>query len=118
MAPQSERVQSRIRCKYCGGFNGPQILAGDGLLSSRSVLLAVLVLEAAMAIYVLIGNPFRAWWLTLGMFTAFALSAGYALATGQDCNCISNHVGPRFMLPLDLAVVAFAIWLRPVAGWC
>ena len=96
-------------------LNVGQILSGDGLLSSRSLLLAVIAFEAAVATYLLIGNTVRSWWLTLATFSAFAVSAGYAIATGQDCNCIADGIGPQFMLPLDLTVLALTMWCRPKA---
>ncbi len=89
------------------------ILSGDGLLSSQPILLAVIVFEAAAGTYLLIGNDYLSWTLALMTFGLFALFSVYALATGQSCNCISKNVGPQWMLPIDLAVLALALLLRP-----
>ena len=93
--------------------NAPIILAGDGLLASRPLLLAAIAFEAAAGMYLLIGNERRAWLLALGTFSVLAASAGYAVVAGKDCNCIAKQISPHFMLVLDVAVLLLALWFRP-----
>lgn len=95
--------------------NSVEILAGDGLLSARPMLLAAIGLESAVAGFLLCGNPFWTWVATLATFVVFSGASAYAIATGQDCNCISHAIGPKVMLPFDLAVLALVWWLRPAA---
>lgn len=93
--------------------NLPQILAGDGLLSNRSLLLAVIGFEAAIAAYLCMASPVSSWRLAILTFAILASTASYAVITGQDCNCIAEAIKPEFMLVLDLTVLALAVWFRP-----
>ena len=91
-----------------------EILAGNGMLAVRPVLLSVIGLESAIAVYLLVGDLFWSWLLTVILFFAFSAASAYAIATGQDCNCISQNIGPKMMLPFDLTIVAIVYWVRPV----
>ena len=92
----------------------PQILAGGGLLGTAPRLTCVVAFEASMATYLIIGNLFLSWILTLVVFVVFVVSAGYALATGQACNCFGDQVDPQVMLIIDMVVLAATGWCRPV----
>lgn len=93
--------------------NLPQILAGDGLLSNRSLLLAVISFEAGIATFLCLAAPVTSWRLTILTFAILASTASYAVITGQDCNCIAEAIKPEIMLVLDLTVLALAVWFRP-----
>ncbi len=97
-----------------------QITSGDGLLASPAMLLTVIGIESTVAVYVVIGEPVFAWMTTIVTFSLLAISAAFALATGQQCNCMGSSVGPGVMLPLDLAILAISIRLRPrvPSRWC
>lgn len=90
-----------------------EILSGDGLLASKPLLLAAIAFEVAIGAYLLEGNPFWSWTLTLATFSIFSLAAGYAMISGTHCNCISVEVGPQVMLSLDIAVLFLAGFFRP-----
>jgi len=91
-----------------------EILAGNGLLAVRPVLLSVIGLESAIAVYLIIGDLFWSWLVTVILFFVFSAASAYAIATGQECNCISQNIGPKMMLPLDLTILAIVYWVRPV----
>ncbi len=95
-------------------LNSTQILVTDGLLSSKPLLLATIGFEAGAALYLVTGPLFGTWLLTLGTFTVFAFISGYALGTGQDCNCFAEAIDSRVTLTLDMIVLSLAIWFRPV----
>ena len=89
------------------------ILAGDGLLSSRPLLLAAIGIEAALAVYLLFGDHRWSWRSAIAIFSVFAVTSGYAWATGQDCNCIDRRIGPGWMLAIDIVVLITAWYARP-----
>lgn len=89
------------------------ILQGDGLLSQRFLLLAAILWEAGLAAYLVLGSSCWSWRLTVITFCGFAAAAGYALATGRDCNCISQQITPQYMLALDIGVLVAVFWSRP-----
>jgi len=89
------------------------ILAGDGLLASQPLLLTAIGVEAALALYLLIGDRRWSWLLTIALFSVFTAVSGYAWFSGQDCNCIAQRIGPGWMLLIDIAVLTFAWWARP-----
>lgn len=93
--------------------NWIQIVAGSGLLANRMLLLGVIGLESAVATYLCLASKINSWRLAVVTFTILACAASYALATGQDCNCIVQAVKPQFMLSLDLGILALAVWYRP-----
>lgn len=93
--------------------NMTEILAGNGLLAVRPVLLLVIGLESSIAVYLLIGEQAWSWLLTVILFFVFSAASAYAITTGQDCNCISQKISPRMMLPFDLTVLAIVFWVRP-----
>ncbi|MBC7965239.1 MAG: hypothetical protein H7Z17_04860 [Fuerstia sp.] len=90
-----------------------EILAGDGLLAIRPVLLTVIGLETAIAVFLLFGDAFWSWVVTVCTFVVFSGASAYAIVTGQDCNCISAAIGPKLMLPFDLSVLALVWAVRP-----
>jgi hypothetical protein len=90
-----------------------RILAGDGLLSSQPLLMVAIGIETALAVYLLIGDRRWSWRLTIALFSAFAVTSGYAWATGQDCNCIDQQIGPGWMLLIDITVLVLAWQARP-----
>jgi hypothetical protein len=90
-----------------------RILAGEGLLSSKPLLLTAIGIESALAVYLLIGDRRWSWRLTIALFSIFTVISGYAWVTGQDCNCIDRRIGSGWMLLMDIAVLAAAFWRRP-----
>ena len=90
-----------------------QILAGGGLLGTMPRLLFVIAFEASAATWLLIGNLFLSWILTVAVFAVFVASTGYAIMTGQSCNCFGERFDPRTMLILDVVVLLLAGYFRP-----
>lgn len=101
-------------------FSFIQIISGHGLLASPAVLLTAIGIESMVAVYVILGEPIFAWMTTIVTFSLLAVAAAIALATGQQCNCMGSSLGPGVMLPLDLAILAGSIRLRPrfASRWC
>lgn len=99
--------------------NRVEILAGDGLLSTRPMLLVAIGFESAVASFLMFGDLFSSWVVTGATFVVLSGISAYAIATGQDCNCISHAIDPKVMLQFDLAVLALVAWMRPVrrASW-
>lgn len=94
-----------------------EILAGNGLLAVRPVLLSVIGLETAIAVYLLIGEQCWSWLVTVILFVGFSAASAYAISTGQDCNCISQKISPKMMLPFDVAILAIVFWGRPAISF-
>ena len=94
-------------------MNIAEILAADGLLSSRTMLLAVIGLESGIGVYVLIGSMSSTWIIAFATFGALAASAAYALISGKTCNCFGGSIGPRLTLPMDLVVLGLIACSRP-----
>lgn len=61
----------------------------------------------------LVGDARWTWRIAVATFTVFTVATGYALATGQDCNCVAQSISPKHMLLLDGAVLALAMLFRP-----
>ncbi len=93
-----------------------EILAGDGLLGNRYMLLAVIGIETTLATFLLMGDLFHSWLAVFGTFGVFSVFSGYALATGKDCNCFANSIGPKVMLLFDLTVLVVAWLSKPLAN--
>ena len=89
------------------------ILLGDGLLSSLPLLLAAIAVEAALAFYLLIGNPQWSWRFTVALFLAFFVASAYAFLTSQQCNCFGETIGPGWMLAIDAMVLFVSLSARP-----
>ena len=65
--------------------NSVAILAGNGLLPNRFVLQSVIATETAIAAYLVVGNKYWSWVVSIATFVCFSVASGYAIATGQDC---------------------------------
>lgn len=94
-------------------FNMPQILIGGGLLGTMPRLVAVAAFEAIAAAYLIVGNWFWAWLLTLTTFIIFVTSAVYAIATNQSCDCFGEQLAPETMVIIDTVVLLLTFFLRP-----
>ncbi len=94
-------------------FNMAQILTGGGLLGTMPRLAAVTAFEAAAAAYLIVGNRFLAWLLTLTTFATFATSTVYAMATDQSCDCFGEQLDPETMVVVDTVVLLLTGCLRP-----
>ena len=97
-------------------FNMAQILTGCGLLGTMPRLVAVTAFEAAAAAYLIVGNRFLAWLLTLITFAIFVTSAFYAMATDQSCDCFGEQLVPETMVVVDTVVLLLTGCLRP-SSW-
>ena len=97
-------------------FNMAQILTGGGLLGTMPRLAAVTAFEAAAATYLIVGNRFLAWLLTLTTFAIFVTSAVYAMATDQSCDCFGEQLDPETMVVVDTVVLLLTGCLRP-SSW-
>jgi len=93
--------------------NVVEILASDGMLSHRSLLLFAIWFESAFGLYMLIGKSSWAWLLSLVVFVSFSLVSAYAILSGVGCNCFAKSIPPWLVLPIDLSVLGLLIWLRP-----
>lgn len=98
-------------------FNMTQILAGSGLLSNRWLLTLAIGVEIGVAVFLLLNNTIESWAVTGGLFLVFSGASTYAIASGQDCNCISQKISPKMMLPLDLTILVILFWVRPAVGF-
>jgi hypothetical protein len=98
-------------------LNVTEILAGNGILSNRRLLSLTIGVEAGVACFLLLSNTFWSWAVTAGVFLIFSGASMYAIASGQDCNCISQRIGPKIMLPFDLTILAIAYWVRPAVSF-
>jgi hypothetical protein len=94
-------------------FNVPEIFAGGGLLATKLRLVAVIGFEGAAATFLIIGNRYWSWLLTLTTFAVFVASAMYALATDQACNCFGEQVSPETMVVVDTVVLLLTVCFRP-----
>lgn len=94
-------------------FNMGQILTGGGLLGTMPRLVAVIAFEAAAAAYLIVGDRFLSWLLTLVTFATFATSTVYAITTNQSCDCFGEQLNPEAMIILDTVVLLFTVFLRP-----
>lgn len=97
-------------------FNMAQILTGGGLLGTMPRLAAVTAFEAAAAAWLIVGNRFLAWLLTLTTFAIFVTSAVYAMATDQSCDCFGEQLDPETMVVVDTVVLLLTGCLRP-SSW-
>lgn len=93
--------------------NMPQILAGGGLLGTMPRLLSAAAFEAAAATCLIVGNRFWSWLLTLLTFTVFILSAFFAVATHQSCDCFGKRLEPESMVVIDTVVLLLTAFMRP-----
>jgi hypothetical protein len=93
-----------------------QILTGGGLLGTMPRLAAVTAFEAAAAAWLIVGNRFLAWLLTLTTFAIFVTSAVYAMATDQSCDCFGEQLDPETMVVVDTVVLLLTGCLRP-SSW-
>jgi hypothetical protein len=94
-------------------WNAPAVMAKDGLLSSKWVLMAAIGLELAVAVLILSMRDRIAWWLTVGLFSIFIVAASYSIIFGAECNCFGvDRLGAWFTLPVDVCVLAIAMFLR------
>jgi hypothetical protein len=94
-------------------FNVPEIFAGGGLLATKLRLVAVIGFEGAAATFLIIGNRYWSWLLTLTTFAVFVASAMYALATDQACNCFGEQFSPETMVVVDTVVLLLTVCFRP-----
>ncbi len=94
-------------------FNMPQILTGGGLLGTMPRLVAVTAFEAAAAAFLIVGNRFCSWLLTLTTFSIFVASTIYAMMTDQSCDCFGEQIAPETMVVVDVAVLVLTMYLRP-----
>ena len=94
-------------------WNVVETLQGDGLLSERWLLFSVIFWEAALALFLVVGDSVRSWKLATMTFVSFAAAASYAIVTGQSCNCISQLIPTEAMLTLDVSVIAALAFCRP-----
>lgn len=94
-------------------FNMWQILTGGGLLGTAPRLIAVVAFEAVAAVWLIVGNRFWAWVLTLTTFSIFVAAAVYAIATDQSCNCFGRQLAPETMVVIDTVVLLLTGVLRP-----
>lgn len=76
-------------------------------------LAAVTAFEAAAAAYLIAGNRFLAWLLTLTTFAIFVASGLYALATDQSCDCFGEQLDPETIVVVDAVVLLLTACLRP-----
>ena len=95
-------------------INSPQILAGGGLLGTTPRLLFVIAFEATAATWLVIGSLFWSWILTLVTFSVFVASTGYAVFTGQSCNCFGGQFSPQAVMFVDIVVLSLAAYFRPL----
>jgi len=93
--------------------NTAHILAGGGLLGTVPRLLFVIAFEATAAVWLVIGNLYWSWILTLVTFSVFVASTSYAILTGQSCNCFGDRLSPQVMLMVDAVVLVLAGCFRP-----
>lgn len=94
-------------------WNVPVIMAQNGLLSNKWLLLAAIGIELASAVLIFALRDRIAWWLIVGLFSVFFVAAGYSLISGAECNCFGfDWLGSRFTLTVDASVVALALSLR------
>ena len=93
--------------------NMAQILTGSCLLNSMPRLVAVTAFEAAAVAYLMVGNRFLSWLLTLGTFAVFVASAVYAMATDRSCGCFGKQLAPETMVIVDSVVLLLTGCLRP-----
>ena len=93
--------------------NMTEILAANSLLSNRLLLTVAIGVEFGVAVFLLLSDSFWPWAVTVVLFLIFSAASIYAIASGQDCNCISKKIGPKVMLPFDLAMLAIASLVRP-----
>ena len=93
--------------------NMAQILTGGGLLGTMPRLVAVMAFEAAIAVYLIVGNRCLAWLLTLTTFAIFVTSTLYAISTNQPCNCFGGKVEPETVVVIDTVVLLLTACLRP-----
>lgn len=96
--------------------NMAEILTGGCLLGTLPRLLAVTAFEAAAAAYLIFGNRFLAWLLTLTTFGIFVTSAVHAMATDQSCDCFGKRLDPQTMVVVDTLVLLLTGCLRP-SSW-
>ncbi len=92
----------------------PRILAGGGLLGTLPRIVFVTAFEAAAAAWIVVGDRFVSWILTLAIFVVFVVSTTWAILTGQSCNCFGDQVDARTMLILDVCVLFLVASFRPV----
>lgn len=94
-------------------FNAPQLLAGEGLLSSVWLLLPTIFAEGAASVLLVVLHERLAYKLSIVLFTGLACIATFSLLSGHDCHCFGNSVGASFTLPLDIVLIIGAIAYRP-----
>lgn len=97
--------------------NLTEILESGGLLSNRWLLTLAIGVEAGVAVFLLLNNTFASWAVTAGLFLIFSGASTYAIASGQDCNCISQKISPKMMLPFDLTILAILFWVKPAVSF-
>lgn len=97
-------------------WNAPAVMAKDGLLSSKWVLMAAIGLELSVAVLILSLRDRIAWRLIVGLFSVFLVAASYSIISGAECNCFGvDWLGSWFTLPIDACILAIAMFLRPDA---
>ena len=94
-------------------WNIAATLESGGLLSVRSLLLAVIFWEVCLAVYLMLGDAQCSWRLSLLTFCSFACAAAFALLTGRSCNCISQQIPTELMLVLDIFIVGALLFTKP-----
>ncbi|QDT46811.1 hypothetical protein Pan258_08310 [Symmachiella dynata] len=93
--------------------NMAQILTGGGLLGTMPRLVAVTAFEAAVAVYLIVGNRCLAWLLTLTTFAIFVASTLYAISMDQPCDCFGGKLEPETVVVIDAVVLLLTACLRP-----
>jgi hypothetical protein len=92
------------------GFN--EILLSDGLLSSRHALLAVIVIESAISVFVLLADRWASWLVASITFGTFSVIAGWAWLSDQACNCYGATFGPGLVFVTDAVVLTLLTLVR------
>jgi len=93
--------------------NMRQILVSDSLLGTMPRLVAVAAFETALATFLMIGNRFWSWVLTLTTFAIFITSSVYAMATNQSCGCFGERLNSETIVVIDAVVLLLMLCLRP-----
>jgi hypothetical protein len=91
----------------------PQLLAGNGLLSSKTMLFGAIFVEMTASVIIAFCRTDTSWLTATLTFSALACFATYSWLTGQECNCFGSTIGSQVTLPLDLFVLVVCWVTRP-----
>lgn len=92
-----------------------EIISADGLLSDPWLLRTAIGVEAAVCLFVFLGDAIQVRRLILLVFGSFIAAAGYAVLTDQQCNCIAEFIPAWMMLIVDISVFGLALVVKPEA---